>query len=186
MVLLNSPYSILLGKIGFFMILETDRLVIRKFLETDVEALFGILGNEEVMRFSLKGPLNIKEIEESLSKILEHYNKYGFGLYALIHKESNILIGFAGFKVQLIDGEQKVELGYRLSPQYWGKGLASEAVRALSQYAFNQIKLSEFIAIIEPENIKSVQVATRLGMHLWKKTFFHQFAVDVYLLMKNG
>src|SRR5581483_12059340 len=96
-------------------ILETERLFLREFREDDLDALFAILSNEEVMRFSLKGPLSKKETQEYLqNRILKSYSQNGFGLWAIILKENGSLIGFAGLVIQPIDGKEFVELGYRL------------------------------------------------------------------------
>ncbi len=86
--------------------------------------------------------------------------------------------------MQSIDGEDLVELGYRLDPSYWGKGLASEASFAISQYAFDQLHLDQIISIIDPKNTRSVGVATRLGMHYWKDALFHNIPVQIYVLKR--
>lgn len=163
------------------MLLQTKRLIIRKFTEEDLDALSVLLGNAEVMRFSLAGPCTREQTKWYLEKrILNHYAEFGFGLWALMFEER--LIGFAGLIMQSIDGEDLVELAYRLDPQYWGKGLASEAAEAIAEYAFNQLHLDQVISIIDPNNVRSVNVATRLGMVHWKDTLFHNKPTRIYAL----
>ena len=122
------------------MILKTKHLIIREFSINDIKELSVLLSNKEVMHFSLSGPLTFEQTKDCLQKkILGHYADFSFGLWALIDSVTKKLIGCAGLMVQSVDGEDFVELGYRLDPKYWGKGLASEAVAAISQYAFNSL-----------------------------------------------
>lgn len=94
----------------------------------------------------------------------------------------NCLIGYVGLINQTMDGEAKTELGYRLYPAYWGQGLASEASEAVCRYAFTVLGKKEFISIIDPNNVRSVAVAKRLGMHYWRDYFFHKIPVQVFIL----
>lgn len=167
--------------------LETTRLILREFTLDDLEAFAYLMSDPEVMRFSLKGPLKGKEqAREYLQKlILDHYAKHGYGVYALIYKEDNCLIGYAGLISQNIDRVMQTELGYRLLPKYWGKGLATEACLAICQYAFNQIDIDHLISIIDPKNIRSVEVAKRIGMSFWKNALFHEIPVEIYSLKKQ-
>lgn len=165
--------------------LKTKRLTLRPFTLDDLEGFAHLMANPEVMRFSLKGPMSKEESKEYLqSRILDHYTKYGFGLLAIWHNHDNRLIGLAGLISQSIEGEDLVEVGYRLDPTYWGQGLASEATQSIAEYAFTTLGLEHLICIIDPKNTRSVPVALRIGMHFWKKTTFHGFSVDIYRLDK--
>lgn len=165
------------------MILQTEHLIIREFVESDLEDLARILANAEVMRFSLTGkPLSKHETQKMLKlRILDHYAQHGFGLWALIEKQDNKLIGFAGLITQEIDGEELIELGYRLHPDYWGQGLATEACKAISKYAFEKLKLKKIISIIDPRNDRSIKVADRVPMDFWKESVFHGTPVHIYV-----
>jgi len=162
---------------------STERLIIRQFIESDKDALTLIIAEPEVMRFSLNGPITIEQAREQLrNKDIAHYENDGYGLWALIHKQDKALIGFAGLLIQNIDGEQKIEISYRLHPSYWKQGLAIEATKAIVHYAFTELKLDSLIAIIDPANINSIKVAEKLGMSFFKNTIFHSIAVSVYQL----
>ena len=88
------------------MLITTKRLIIRDLSHEDVDALALILGNAEVMRFSIAGPLSLDQTKDYLHhRIMKHYAEHGFGLWALVDKEENRLIGFAGLMIQPIDGE---------------------------------------------------------------------------------
>ncbi len=163
--------------------IKTKRIVIQEFTERDLDAFAHLVADPEVMRFSLKGPLSFDEAKEHLDRrIFSHYQKHGFGLWALFVEEQ--LIGLAGLINQSIDGIEEVELAYRLHPDFWGKGYALEAVSAISEYAFSHLNLPYLISIIDPKNHPSVKIATRLGMHFWKQTIFHGFDVGIHRLLK--
>jgi RimJ/RimL family protein N-acetyltransferase len=161
--------------------IETQRLTIREFTKDDFDNFASLVADPEVMRFSLKGPLNREEAQQYFqSRILGHYQENGFGLWALILKEEKQLIGFAGLITQEVEGKKKIELAYRLLPTFWGRGLASEAANAISEYAFTKLELKDLISIIDTANHRSLLLAKRLGMNALKKTQFHGFEVFVY------
>jgi len=169
------------------MILQTKRLLLREFVNEDLDALATLLGDEEVMRYSVTGPIREKKkVQEYLqTRILDHYSRYGYGLYAVISQEDQQFIGFIGLLTQEVDGQKKVELGYRLKPAYWGRGLAQEGAQAVCQYAFHQMKMEEVISIIDPKNSRSLSVAKALGMNYWKNDVFHGIPVEIYRLTKD-
>ena len=128
------------------MFLQTNRLTLRDFTLNDLDDLADLLANEEVMRFSVGGPLSCSQVKDYLeNRIMGHYPQHGFGLYAVVPAKDNRVIGYAGFMLQSIDGKEFVELGYRLHPSFWGKGLASEAAQALIEYGFNNLHFDRII-----------------------------------------
>ncbi len=162
-------------------ILETPRLEIREFSEKDSDELALILGDPKVMEYSLKGPLSREEALKQLrQRILQHYVDRGYGLWALISKETKKLIGMAGPIVQTVDGEECVEIGYRIASSEWGKGYATEAVAAIRDYVFSRFSMDKLIAIIDPNNTQSIRVAEKTGFKLAKMTTFFDFDVGIY------
>lgn len=163
--------------------LETERLILREFTIDDLDAFALLMADPEVMRFSLNGPMNKEQAKEYFQKrILDHYSHYGYGLYAVVQKTDNSPVGFVGLMSQNIDGESKTELGYRLYPKHWGKGLATEACLAVCQYAFTKLGFGELISIIDSKNTRSLEVAKRIGMKYLKDTSFHNIPVQVYMI----
>lgn len=161
--------------------LETARLFLRPFTEADFEDFAALVADPDVMKFSLAGPLSHGQAKEMLqTRIIDHYNANGFGLLALHLKDRGVFVGFAGLIRQTIDGQDEVELGYRLMPQFWGQGLASEAAEAILRFGFGHLKVAHIISIIDPGNVRSVRVAERAGMSLWKNTRYHGIAVSIY------
>lgn len=166
------------------MILETPRLVIRRLSSSDVKSLKPILGDSEVMKYSLKGALNEEGIKEYIDKILSHYDRHGYGLWGIVQKGTDELIGIAGLIYQILEDSPFTELAYRLARKHWGKGFATEAAKAILEYAFNTLNIDRLISIIEPGNAASVKVAIRVGMTRVKSTKFHEFSVDIYSTQK--
>lgn len=161
--------------------ISTERLFIRPFIDADKGSLISIISNPQVMRFSLKGPITIEEAkEEMLDKDISFYEDEDYGMLAVTRKIDNTLIGYAGLLKQEIDGEQKIEISYRLHPDYWKQGFAIEATKAIVDYAFTNLKLNELIAIVDPDNINSIKVAVKLGMKISKNTAFHGMPVVIY------
>ncbi len=165
--------------------ITTERLLLREFTEEDLSDFTLLMADPQVMEFSLKGTLSKEEAREYLQKrILSHYQKYGFGLWAIFIQETGQFIGLAGPITVMIDGLEEVEVGYRFAPKYWGKGFATEAVQVIINYLFSSLPLQKLIAIIDPRNHRSLKVAGRAGMHFWKKTCFHGFNVEIYAIHK--
>lgn len=161
----------------------TERLIIKPFIEADKETLISIISNPQVMRFSLKGPITIEEAREQMrDKDISYYEDEDYGMLAVKRKIDNTLIGYAGLLKQEIDGEQKIEISYRLHPDYWKQGFAIEATKAIVDYAFMELGLKELIAIVDSDNIDSMKVAVKLGMKISKHTVFHGLTVVIYHL----
>ena len=148
--------------------LETERLILRAFNEHDVDAMYLLGTIPEIIRYAGNQPLQSKaQAEEYLHKHpLRDYQVHGYGRYALVWKASNEVIGFSGIK--FLDEVQENELGYRLYPEYWGKGLATEAARAVLPYAKQTLKLRRLISLIHPDNHASKNVVRKLGFKLEK------------------
>lgn len=163
-------------------IIETSRLTLRYITSRDAPALKSILGDAEVMRYSVIGVHNKKQIKQFIEQRLLSYLERGFGLYALVHKQNQETIGYCGFFIQSIAEQREVEVGYRLAKQYWGRGLATEAAQAVIKYGRERFDFQRYICLIEPDNIRSIRVATKLGMTLEKKIIYYGLNVAVYSL----
>lgn len=161
-------------------IIETDRLVMRPFINSDVDKFSGICADEEVMKYIGGGTQDREQTQTKISKWIKDYEKDGFGLMALVYKESGELIGFCGLTRQSVDNEECIELGYRLSRKYWNQGMATEAAMAIRDHAFTHLNIEKLIAIIHPENVSSKNVAKKAGMHFIKKTTFKGVDVEIY------
>lgn len=147
--------------------LRTARLRLRRWRRDDEPALAAINRDPQVSRY-----LNRPPPGPALMRSLEiHWEAYGFGLWALESLEGGAtgeLLGFAGLSHPTFVPElsAEVEIGWRLAPAAWGRGLATEAASAARAHARERLGLARLISIIHPENVRSQRVAAKLGMSL--------------------
>ena len=146
-------------------IMETERLLIRKIIRKDMDALFSIMGKPEVM-YAWEYGFSKKDVRKWINRQLTRYRKDGFGYYAVLLKESNALIGQTGLMKSTINRNEAVELGYILDDTYWHNGYGMEAARACLEYAFGDLNLDTVCCSIRPENKASLHLAEKLGMSL--------------------
>lgn len=155
------------------MILQTERLYLREINQSDYEALSRILQDEATM-YAYNGAFNDVETQEWLDRQIARYQEYGFGLWAVVLKETNEMIGQCGLTMQVWKERQVLEIGYLLQRKYWHKGYASEAARACKEYAFTTMHADEVFSIIRDTNTASQKVALRNGMNVidtWTKHY---------------
>ncbi|TBR60409.1 GNAT family N-acetyltransferase [Westiellopsis prolifica IICB1] len=162
--------------------LETQRLILRDFQQKDVYQLAPILANSRVMEFSVSGILSVSQTQAKIDNFITSYKAFGFGKWAIIFKQTNELIGYSGIAIEQIDNVAEPEIGYRLDPEFWGRGLATEAASATIQYGFEELKLPYILGIVERANTASVRVLEKLGMRYERETIFHGIEMDVYRL----
>ena len=145
------------------MILETERLVLRKMTQADSPALCRILQDEKTM-YAYEGAFSDEEVQQWLDRQLARYAQYGFGLWLVVLKETGKAIGQCGVTMQPWDGREVLEVGYLFERAHWHHGYATEAARALKNYAFQTLKLDEIFSTIRTNNYPSIAVAKRNGM----------------------
>jgi len=141
---------------------QTRRLQLRAFEDTDAEAFFRLNSNPQVIRYTGEAPC--ESIASAREGIRTHpdWPLYGIGRWAVIDKISGEVIGFAGLKC--LTDLNEVDLGYRFLPQYWGRGLATEASIACVAYGFDELGLGRIIGITLPQNGASMRVLEKVGM----------------------
>jgi ribosomal-protein-alanine N-acetyltransferase len=148
-------------------VLETDRLILRRLTMDDLDDLFKLYHSPEVRKYYSEGLPSYEETRGELEWMINHcYVKYGFGMWAAIHKTTGQFIGRCGLTPMDIEGHEAIEVGYMLAKEYWGQGLATEAAQAILQYGFEQAGLARLICVINPQNQASSRVAMKLGMTL--------------------
>ena len=145
-------------------ILETKRLSLRPMQETDIEALLVIFTDSRVMAAFDVDPFDRGQMSNWLQRNLDHQEEYGYGLFSVILKTNGLLIGDCGLEVMEVDGMQVAELGYDFRSDYWNQGYATEAARAVRDYAFDVLELPQLISLIRVKNAASQRVAEKIGM----------------------
>ncbi|HUR22533.1 MAG TPA: GNAT family N-acetyltransferase [Acidimicrobiales bacterium] len=145
---------------------ETERLVLRPWTEDDAEPLAAIFAEPAFWHYPFRRGFTRQETEQFLERQFEHWAEHGFGSWAAELKEGRRLIGYIGLAqpTWLPQVMPAVEVGWRLHPEHWGRGLATEGGRASLRYGFDALALERIIAIVMPENAASRRVMAKLGM----------------------
>lgn len=149
--------------------IETERLIIREMVQSDLDSLCKILCDEEVMREAYESAFSIEEAQGWLNRHLKRYEEYGFGLWAVVLKETNEMIGQCGLTMQTWKEKEILEIGYLFQRAYWHKGYATEAAVACKEYAFSVLNVSSVYSTIRDTNIASQKVAIRNDMKIIDK-----------------
>ena len=166
------------------MILETSRLFLRPFLNEDVGRLAELMANRDFMRFSL-GPYTLEQTQSVLQKFLSWNQARLPSQFGVIFRANNELIGYCGFLHWHLDGADEIEIGYRLHPDYWNRGLASEAAQVVRDHAFRDLNLPKVISLIHPDNVPSRRVAEKNGMKIERETVFRGFPTQVFAITRE-
>lgn len=148
-------------------IIETERLFLRKLKRTDKKELTMILSDPESMEY-YPGPFSEKKVEDWIEWNILNYEKYNHGLWAVILKDGNIFLGDCGITIQEIDGENLPEIGYHIKKEFCGNGFATEAAKACIDYGFNNLKYNTLYTYTKCDNIPSIRVAEKSGMKFIK------------------
>jgi RimJ/RimL family protein N-acetyltransferase len=146
-------------------IIDTDRLVLRRWHSRDLPSFSELNADPRVMEF-FPATLTPAETEAMVKLIEERIDQHGFGFWAAELKQTQELIGFVGLNVPgyPLPFSPCVEIGWRLAHRFWGQGLAQEAARASLQYGFERLGLNEIVAFTASDNMRSRRVMENLGM----------------------
>ena len=141
--------------------IETPRLVLRPFIEADVEPYFALMQDADVMRFV--GDRRVPTLQETwraVAALIGHWALRGYGQWAIVERETEALVGRTGI-INPIDWPGP-EVGYLLGKNWWGRGYATEAARAAMDWGFDTLAFDRLISLIDPANAASIAVAGRL------------------------
>ena len=159
-------------------ILETPRLLLREMTTSDLTAICRVLQDEKTM-YAYEHAFSDEEAQAWLNNQLRRYREDGFGLWAVVLKESGEIIGQCGITLQDVNGEWVPEVGYLFERAYWHQGFATEAAIACKEYAFNVLGLDTVYSIIRDNNIASQNVAKRNGMTVCGRIVKHYYGMDM-------
>ena len=146
--------------------IQTQRLLLRPMEITDIDAMLRIFTDPLVIASFGIPPFERYQMKQWVQRNLSHQNEFGYGLFSVILKCNSLLIGDCGLEHRDIDGEMVTELGYDFLSDYWHRGLATEAARAVRVYAFMKLRLPRLVSLIRVGNDASKRVAERVGMTL--------------------
>jgi [ribosomal protein S5]-alanine N-acetyltransferase len=165
--------------------LETSRLILRPFREEDVDVMAQLFANPNFMRFSLGVFTERKQTIAFVEKVMG-WDRAGIpSQFAVLSRGEDAIIGYCGFFHHPEHGIEDIEIGYRLHPSYWKRGLTTEAARAVRDHGFRDWWLSRVISLIHPENVPSRRVAEKNGMKIEKEIMFRGFPTLVYAITRE-
>lgn len=164
--------------------LETPRLILRPFRQTDFEPYAAMCADPEVMRYvGDQGVLNREDAWRQMALLAGHWLLRGFGMWAVEERATGRFIGRAG--LHFPDGWPDQEVGWALARSYWGKGLAFEAANAALAHAFDSLQWRRAISLIDPANNRSIRLAERLGEQFEKEVEVRGHRVALYSLERR-
>jgi len=148
--------------------IETERLLLREMTDMDFSALYSIFSDSETMQH-YPAPFDEARTKRWIAWNRANYKKYGFGLWAVVLNQTDELIGDCGITMQMIDGELLPEIGYHIHKSCWRKGYASEAARAVRDWAFENTTHPALYSYMKYTNQASYRTAMAIGMRKIKE-----------------
>jgi [ribosomal protein S5]-alanine N-acetyltransferase len=149
-------------------IIETERLYLRKINIQDAAAMYALDSSALVHKYLGNNPVkSLDETHTAINFIQHQYQQHGIARWAVIEKQTNNFIGWAGLKYitePINNNVHYYDIGYRLNENYWGKGFATEAAKAALKYGFEQLQLTSIFAITDCGNNASKNVLLKCGL----------------------
>lgn len=160
-------------------ILITDRLLLREFTETDIDLIYKLDSNPTVMEFIRPPTKTLEEANVTYQKILNTRKKdIRFGNWIGVTKSDNQPIGW--FCLKDLDNTTTIEVGFRLLPEFWGYGYATEGAKALIKYGFEQCNLPFIAGVTKPENIRSKNALQKCGLKFLRNDYIYETQVHYF------
>lgn len=161
----------------FHIITRTPRLILRHIDPVlDAQAMFDLNADPLIMQNTGDAPFESVAATQKFFEGYTDYEKYGFGRWAVVLRETNEVMGWCGLK----QNPDFIDLGYRLIGKYRGNGYATEAAKASLDYGFEHLGMTEIIAKAKKENTASLNVMKKIGMPYWKQELYNGYATTFY------
>jgi ribosomal-protein-alanine N-acetyltransferase len=162
---------------------ETPRLRLRPFREDDAPALHRILLQPDMLTyFPWPKEPPLEKVERFVRQQIEQWTSVGYAWWAVELKPSGLLVGWNG--LQFLPETRETEIGFLIDRSHWHRGLTTEAARVGLQYGFEELELSEIIALAHPDNVASRRVIEKLGMRFDRATEYFGMRVARYTLAR--
>ena len=172
--------------------LETERLILRDVLETDVDGMFELDSSPIVHKYLGDKPIKTKDQAIHIIQFIhQQYKNLGIGRFAAIEKSSGDFIGWSGLKLntgekEALNGKTEFyDIGYRFIPRYWGKGYATESSLAALDYGFNKLQIKTMCGAAEIENIASNKILQKIGLKFINEFYVEGVKANWYELKNN-
>lgn len=168
--------------------ITTSRFILRPIELGDLSGMFE-LDNSSLVHTYLQDQIvtTLDQVVQVIEFIQNQYIENGIGRWAIIDKQTNEFIGWAGLKLVTEQTNGHInfyDLGYRLIPKYWGKGIASEVSLQWVNYAFNQLDIQNLYAMADSNNIASCRVLEKTGFRCSEQFYLDEVLHNWYVLTK--
>lgn len=172
--------------------LETDRLILREFRESDLDGIFELDSDPLVHKYLGNNPIKTKKkAADIIQFVIKQYHELGIGRFAAIEKVSGDFIGWSGLKLntgekEALNGKTDFyDIGYRFIPRHWGKGYATESSVAILDYAFNKLYIETICGAAETGNLASNKVLRKIGLNFINEFLYDKITCNWYELNKD-
>ena len=166
--------------------MDTGRLIFRPLTMDDSKDFFELNADPEVVKYLGINPMTeLQQAIERVQLVLEQYEKYGIGRYAIIEKETSEFIGFGGLKYfeHAAEGYDGIyDVGYVFKKNHWGKGYASETAKTWIRFGLFEKCLNEIFGMTDPENSRSKQILLNAGMHYVEEIIFEEMPTSLFVI----
>ncbi len=174
-------------KLAIHPVITTARLLLRPWRDDDIGPFAALNADPRVMEF-FPAVRTRAETEEQVARIREHFDRHGFGNWAVEVPGAAPFIGFVGLGIPRFEAPFTpcVEIGWRLAFEHWGHGYATEAARAALEFGFEKLRRDEIVSFTVPANRRSRRVMERLGMiHFPAEDFDHPLVPEGHALRRH-
>lgn len=175
-----------------FPVLKTERLVLREITPGDVNEIFAVYSSDEAMKYFGKDTFKTTdEAYEMIERIRKAFCEKEGIRWGITFKDSDKLIGSGGFW-RLVKPHFRAEIGYDLHPDYWGKGIMTEAVKAMIEFGFGKMNLHSVEANTDPQNAASARLLRKNGFvkeGIFRESYFYNgvfYDSHIYSLINKG
>jgi RimJ/RimL family protein N-acetyltransferase len=162
-------------------ILETERILLREFIDSDLDVLAAMMADQEQMSLYPR-PRTREETEAWIERTVALYEHRRFGFWLMESAESSEFLGYCGIRPRCVDGVEEIEMGWHTLKHFWNQGIATHAAAACRDIAFSRLNIPRLVALIDADNPPSIRVATKIGMHLEKEAVVADWPCLVYSL----
>jgi RimJ/RimL family protein N-acetyltransferase len=161
------------------LVLETERLRLRRYRLGDVDALARMFADAEHMRY-YPAPFDREQTREWVEDQVERYERDGFALWVIEDPATGAVVGTCGPAVRVVEGVDEIEIGWHVRPGWKGRGIAPEAAAASRDWLFEHVDADHVISLVRPENLPSARVAQKIGMRVDREVEYHGLAHVVW------